>query len=80
MIKKVLDKIYTKNGRIIISIILGIGLASIFRKVCKDMECYSYKAPPIKEVEDKIFSFNDKCYKYRQNNISCGKKEQQVVV
>jgi len=78
MLKKFLDKIYTKNGKIIVSIILGFGLASIFRKVCKDLECYIYKAPPDKEVEDNIFSFNDKCYKYIKNNISCGKKEKQI--
>ena len=78
MLKRFLDKIYTKNGKIIISIILGFGLASIFRKVCKDLECYIYKAPPEDEIENNIFSFNEKCYKYIRNIISCGKKEKQI--
>ena len=80
MLKKILDKIYTKNGKLIISIILGFGLASLFRKVCKDLECYNYKAPPEEDVVNNIYSFNNKCYKYVRNAISCGKKEKQIDV
>ena len=39
MFKNILSKVNTKYGKIIISIILGIGLASIFRKSCDSRNC-----------------------------------------
>ena len=75
MIKNILNKLHTKNGKLILSIILGLGLATIFRKVCKDLECFIYKAPPESEIIDSVYAFNNKCYRYKKNNISCGKKK-----
>ena len=37
--------IYSDIGRIIISILLGLGLATLFRKVCNDRNCLVFKAP-----------------------------------
>jgi len=63
----------SKSGQIIISIILGFGLACLFRKVCKDRECIVYHAPNINEIKNSIFSFNKKCYKYIQETTTCDK-------
>jgi len=54
--------IHTKSGRIISSAILGIGLASLFRKICNGKNCIIKKAPPVNEIVGKIFEYNDKCY------------------
>ncbi len=35
--------IYSDFGRIVISILLGLGLATIFRKVCNDINCLIFK-------------------------------------
>ena len=37
--------IYSDIGKYIISILLGLGLATLFRKVCKDRNCIVFKAP-----------------------------------
>ena len=29
------------------------------------------EGPPLKEVQDKIFSFDNKCYTYKTVNTSC---------
>ena len=34
-------------GKYMISIIIGIGFASLFRKVCGDDKCYIFKGPSI---------------------------------
>ena len=54
--------IHTKSGRIVSSIILGLGLASLFKKICKDKSCIIYKAPPASEIIGNVFEYNDKCY------------------
>ena len=61
----------TELGKNIISIILGLGLATLFRKVCKDKNCIRFNGPVITDIEDKIFKHNDKCYKYKTESDKC---------
>lgn len=61
-------------GKVLISIILGLGIATLFRKVCNDRDCLVIEGPPIKEVEKHIHSFDGKCYKYKAQNTSCEKE------
>ena len=56
--------LHTELGQTFISILLGLGLASLFRKVCTDKNCIKFNGPVISNIEDKIFKHNDKCYKY----------------
>ncbi len=56
--------LHTERGKIIMSILLGFGLASLFRTVCKDQNCLIFHAPPLDEFKDKIYKNNDKCVKY----------------
>ena len=61
----------TEKGNIIFSIILALGLASILRISCKDANIVIIKGPPIESVENKIFSFDSKCYSYKTIATSC---------
>ena len=56
--------LHTERGKIIMSIILGFGLASLFRTVCKDKDCHIFHAPPLDEFKDKVYKNNGKCVKY----------------
>jgi hypothetical protein len=56
--------IHTSTGRIMMSLILGFGLASLFRAVCKDNNCLTFYAPPIDELKEKIYKSKDKCVQY----------------
>jgi hypothetical protein len=60
------------------SIILGIGLATIFRAACTGRGCRIEKAPPLEEIEDKIFRYNDKCYKMSKAAVKCDDKKKIV--
>ncbi len=61
----------TELGRICISIILGLGLAALFRKVCNDKNCIVFNGPIISEFENKTFKYDGKCYKYSLNMEKC---------
>ena len=56
--------VHTETGKIIMSILLGFGLASLFRRVCKDNNCLVFHAPPLDEFKDKVYKTNGKCVKY----------------
>ena len=63
--------LHTNNGRYAISFILGIGLASLFRKVCKDRNCIVFKAPPLEEVTKNTYGYGDKCYTFKEKLTKC---------
>ena len=67
--------IYGDVGKIVISIILGLGLATLFRKVCKDRDCIIFKAPDIKKIKNQIFKFDGKCYKFEENIEKCNQNK-----
>lgn len=66
--KRLLD---TWLGRFFISVLLGLGLATLFRKVCKDKSCIIFNGPVISEIKDKVFKHNEKCYKYKVESAKC---------
>jgi len=58
-------------GRGIISILLGLGLATLFRRVCKGRNCLIFKAPGIDKIENQVFEFDEKCYKFKKKATKC---------
>jgi hypothetical protein len=62
------------------SIILGIGLATFFRVACKGRRCRVISSPPMEELEDQTYKFNDKCYKFEKNPINCTKNKNTVKI
>jgi len=63
-------------GKIFISILLGLGLASLFRKVCQDKQCLEFRGPPVSAIQGKVFANgDDKCVEYGlQSMAACPSK------
>tara|TARA_B100000963_G_scaffold159000_1_gene138392 strand:- start:5051 stop:5290 length:240 start_codon:yes stop_codon:yes gene_type:complete len=70
--------IYSDVGRIVISIILGLGLATLFRKVCKERDCLVFHAPKLDKIKNQIFKFKDKCYKFEEEIEKCDENKKIV--
>jgi hypothetical protein len=68
--------VHSETGRYIMSIILGLGLATIFRAVCEGKSCTTTAAPPLEEIDDKIYRFDNKCYKFEKKAVNCNKNRQ----
>jgi hypothetical protein len=66
-----LECLKDKRIQILISIIWGLGIAIFFRKSCNGRNCIVIKGPRAEDMDNKIYSFNDKCYKYTAKNTSC---------
>ena len=76
-----LDKfVHSNTGKIIMSILLGIGLATFFRAVCKGKQCRILSAPPMEEIEDQIYKFDNKCYKLEKSAIKCEKNKNTIKI
>jgi len=70
----------SNTGKYIVSILLGLGLATIFREVCKDNECIIFNAPDLNEVENKIYKQDGKCYKYNLVSTKCNNTKKDVLI
>ena len=70
---------YTDRGKIILSIILGLGLASIFRNYCKGRNCYKFLGPSQETLRNQIYSFdssNATCYTMKEKTTKCDNNKQ----
>ena len=47
----------------------------LFRVTCVGNSCKIFRAPPLDEIEDKIYNFDDKCYKMESNATTCDSKK-----
>ena len=72
--------IHGKFSRYIISAIIGIGLATLFRKACNSRNCLVFKAPNIEKIKNQIFKYNDKCYTFNEQVGSCDKNKKIVEI
>jgi hypothetical protein len=70
----------SKTGKFIASLLLGFGLAAIFRTVCKGDNCIIFNAPPLEEIEDKIFKQDGKCYSYQLISTKCDSIKKDVMI
>ncbi len=74
-IKRLLN---TPMGVFLISVLLGLGLATLFYKTCSGKQCIDFNGPLISEVDGKTYKFGEECYKYTfhslQIHLNCMKK------
>jgi hypothetical protein len=63
--------VHSSTGKMVMSILLGFGLATLFRTVCKGKGCVIFHAPPLEEIEGKTYKIGNKCYQYVPTPAKC---------
>ena len=63
--------LHSRTGKILISIVLGLGIASLFHKLCKDKDCIIFNGPVISEIDGKVFEHDNKCFQYETHATVC---------
>jgi hypothetical protein len=69
----------TDLGRFFISLLLGLGLAALFQKVCNDKNCIDFNGPIIKEFEGKTYEYDNNCYQYSVKMEKCDGKNKRII-
>jgi hypothetical protein len=62
-----------RTGQILVSIILGFGLSTLFRKVCNGRNCIIIHGPKPNELNNNIYKIDNECYKYKTLVTKCSK-------
>ena len=57
--------------KIIISIVWGLGLATLFQRICKERNCIIMKGPNPNTIKNQMFKYNNKCYIYHPELSKC---------
>jgi hypothetical protein len=68
---KITKFLISKEATPFISILLGLGLASMFRASCKSKRCFIIKGPKLKDIENHYYRIDDKCFKYTPYVVNC---------
>lgn len=59
----------------LISVLLGFGLAAIFRPVCKGPDCLIIRGPPVNEIRGSVYQFGTKCIEFVPKPVACPPKD-----
>jgi hypothetical protein len=70
----------TQLGVAIISILLGLGLATFFYKACDGKQCLDFNGPLIDEIDGKTYKFGEECYKYTFHSAPCDSTKKVVEI
>ncbi len=63
----------------LISFILGIGLATMFRPICKGPDCLVIRGPPVQELRETVYQFGSRCVEFKTRTVECPKDGSGVV-
>jgi hypothetical protein len=55
---------------LVMSVVIGLGLAILFRASCHGRKCKVYL--PEEGVEDRTYRWDGKCYRYTEEAVECG--------
>ena len=70
--------LYSPLGQIFISMLLGFGIATLFRKACNKRNCLVFQAASLSKIKGQIFKYDNKCYKFTPKAESCKKRKKTV--
>jgi hypothetical protein len=70
--------LHSDTSKYIISVILGLGLSTLFRKECVGEKCIHFIAPPFKELEKETYMYGKKCYTYTTLPQPCENSKKKV--
>jgi hypothetical protein len=68
------DFFNSRLGMILVSIIWGLGLSTLFRKACQGRHCQVilYRGPDPDEIKDTYYEYGTgKCYQYQPYMTNC---------
>ena len=65
---------YIRNPKFgyLFSFIVGVGLIVVISgNGCVGDACVRYKAPPVADVNDAVYKFKNKCFKFKTDTTDC---------
>lgn len=71
MIKTLQKVVHSQYGGALISVVLGLGLACLFRKACKGSDCIRFKSPSVKDLDGQVYRHGATCHAFTAVTKNC---------
>ena len=55
----------------LLSIVLGFGIAAMFRPLCKGSECVILRGPPVGDIRGSVYQYGKKCVEFNAKPVPC---------
>jgi hypothetical protein len=55
----------------VFSFLMGVFVILLVKPVCKGDSCFTYKAPPMKDMREHAYKIGDTCYKFVPKEAKC---------
>lgn len=55
----------------IMSVLIGFGIAAIFRPLCKGPECVIIRGPPVHDIRGAVYQYGAKCVEFNTRAVKC---------
>ena len=68
----------SETGIKLFSVMLGLGVAGLFKMSCDSRSCIVFKGPEFND-DNKIIKYNDKCYSVKEKMIDCKDKTKDTI-
>ena len=65
------DFVKSEKYSIVFSLILGVGIVSLFKSVCRDKDCSHKKAVSPEEVINTTYQIGNKCFQFGMMHKEC---------
>ncbi len=56
---------------VVFSFLMGVFIILLIKPICKGDSCFTYKAPPMKEINEHAYKIGDICYKFVPKESKC---------
>ena len=67
------------TGKVVMSVVWGLGLAALFRRACTGRSCIVYKSPHPSKIQGRVFKHEGQCYRYNTRRTNCDTVEENNV-
>lgn len=68
----------SETGKKLLSIMLGLAIAGLFKMTCDKRSCLVYKAHSF-EKDKKVVKYNGTCYKVEENMMKCPSNDKDLI-
>jgi hypothetical protein len=57
----------------LLSLLMGFGIAAMFRPLCNSPDCMVIRGPPVNDVRGSVYQFGKQCVEFTPKAIACPK-------
>ncbi len=57
----------------LLSLLLGFGIAAIFRPLCNGPDCVVIRGPPVNDIRGSVYQIGKQCVEFKPKPIACPK-------